>query len=514
MPEKRGLYHNMFARLRNKSKNRNIKKTIRTAFKEDVKNITKAALTQEFYNNSAETLKKNNHIESKLYIQNNVKRGLRNSNGTGVLVGLTKIGEVLGYDVDENGNKVPIEGKLYYRGYSIEDLVNSCINEKRFGFEEITYLLIFGSLPTKSELEYFNKLLGSKRELPNGFARDTILTIPSNNIMNKLARSVLALYCYDDNPDDTSIPNVLRQSIDLMGYFPALIAYAYQAKSSFYDHKSLHLHNPIPELSTSENILRMIRPDGKYTELEARLLDISMILHAEHGGGNNSSFTTHLISSTGTDTYSAISAAIGSLKGPRHGGANIAVINMMKNIKENVSNFNNRGKLDDYLVKILKKEANDKSGLIYGMGHAIYTLSDPRAKVLKSMAKKLAESKDLLDDFLLCDYIEKRTPQLYAEVNGVEKPMPANVDLYSGFVYDALDIPTTIATPLFATARLSGWCAHRIEELIAGGKLMRPAYKSVQQPCGYVELADRVSESNGRSDKKEKNGKKHKSQQK
>ena len=331
--------------------------------------------------------------------------------------------------------------------------------------------------------------------------------------MNKLA-SVLALYCYDDNPDDTSIPNVLRQSIDLMGYFPALIAYAYQAKSSFYDHKSLHLHNPIPELSTSENILRMIRPDGKYTELEARLLDISMILHAEHGGGNNSSFTTHLISSTGTDTYSAISAAIGSLKGPRHGGANIAVINMMKNIKENVPNFNNRGKLDDYLVKILKKEANDKSGLIYGMGHAIYTLSDPRAKVLKSMAKKLAESKDLLDDFLLCDYIEKRTPQLYAEVNGVEKPMPANVDLYSGFVYDALDIPTTIATPLFATARLSGWCAHRIEELIAGGKLMRPAYKSVQQPRGYVELADRVSESNGRSDKKEKNGKKHKSQQK
>ena len=489
----------MLGRMR--SKQRGLRKTLRAAFKEDVKSITKAALTQEFYEERSELIARNNHIESDLYIQNNVKRGLRNSNGTGVLVGLTKIGEVIGYDVDESGNKIPAEGKLYYRGYSIEDLVNSCISESRFGFEEITYLLIFGSLPTKSELEYFTKLLGSKRELPNGFARDTILTIPSNNIMNKLARSVLALYCYDDDPDNTSVPNVLRQSIDLMGYFPALISYAYQAKSSFYDHMSLHLHNPIPELSTSENILRMIRPDGKYTELEARLLDISMILHAEHGGGNNSSFTTHLVSSTGTDTYSVISAAIGSLKGPRHGGANIAVINMMKDLKSHVSNINNRGKVDDYLVKVLKKEANDKTGLVYGMGHAIYTLSDPRAKVLKSMAKKLAESKDLMDTFLLCDYIEKRTPQLYAEIHGVEKPMPANVDLYSGFVYDALDIPTTIATPLFATARLSGWCAHRIEEIIAGGKLMRPAYKSVQQPRPDIELADRTAESFGKNGK-------------
>ena len=322
--------------------------------------------------------------------------------------------------------------------------------------------------------------------------------------MNKMARSVLALYCYDNNPDDTSISNVFRQSIDLIGYFPALIAYAYQAKSSFYDNMSLHLHNPIPELSTSENILRMIRPTGEYTELEARLLDLSMILHAEHGGGNNSSFTTHLISSTGTDTYSAIAAAIGSLKGPKHGGANIAVINMMNDLRKNVPDFNNRGKLDDYLVKVLRKEANDKSGLVYGMGHAIYTLSDPRAKVLKSMAKKLAESKDLIDDFLLCDYIERRTPELYAEVHGVEKPMPANVDLYSGFVYDALDIPTTIATPLFATARLSSWCAHRIEELISGGKLMRPAYKSVQQPRPYVPIAKRVSATSPRAERQEK----------
>ena len=478
---------------RNKSKRHDIKKTVKSAVKEEIKNTVKSTLVQDFLDYSAKTIETNDKIESDLYIKNNVKRGLRNSNGTGVVVGLTKIGDVRGYEVDSAGNKIPVDGKLFYRGYNIEDIVGSCIKEDRFGFEEITFLLIFGTLPSKSELEAFKKMLGAKRELPNGFARDMILTAPSNNIMNKLARSVLALYCYDDNPDDTSIPNVLRQSINLIGYFPALIAYAYQAKASFYDNMSLHLHNPIPELSTSENILRMIRPMGEYMDIEAKLLDLSMILHAEHGGGNNSSFTTHLISSTGTDTYSAISAAIGSLKGPKHGGANIAVINMIADIKAHVPDFNNRGKLDDYLVKILKKEANDKTGLVYGMGHAIYTLSDPRAKLLKSMSKKLAENKNLVDDFLLCDYIERRTPQLYAEVTGIEKPMPANVDLYSGFVYDALDIPVTIATPLFATARLSGWCAHRIEELVAGGKLMRPAYNSVQQPREYINIKDRTS---------------------
>ena len=478
---------------RNKSKRHDIKKTVKSAVKEEIKNTVKSTLAQDFLDYSAKTIETNDKIESDLDIKNNVKRGLRNSNGTGVVVGLTKIGDVRGYEVDSAGNKIPVDGKLFYRGYNIEDIVGNCIKEDRFGFEEITFLLIFGTLPSRSELEAFKKMLGAKRELPNGFARDMILTAPSNNIMNKLARSVLALYCYDDNPDDTSIPNVLRQSINLIGYFPALIAYAYQAKASFYDNMSLHLHNPIPELSTSENILRMIRPMGEYMDIEAKLLDLSMILHAEHGGGNNSSFTTHLISSTGTDTYSAISAAIGSLKGPKHGGANIAVINMIADIKAHVPDFNNRGKLDDYLVKILKKEANDKTGLVYGMGHAIYTLSDPRAKLLKSMSKKLAENKNLVDDFLLCDYIERRTPQLYAEVTGIEKPMPANVDLYSGFVYDALDIPVTIATPLFATARLSGWCAHRIEELVAGGKLMRPAYNSVQQPREYINIKDRTS---------------------
>ncbi len=478
---------------RNKSKRHDMKKTVKSAVKEEIKNTVKSTLVQDFLDYSAKTIETNDKIESDLYIKNNVKRGLRNSNGTGVVVGLTKIGDVRGYEVDSAGNKIPVDGKLFYRGYNIEDIVENCIKEDRFGFEEITFLLIFGTLPSRSELEAFKKMLGAKRELPNGFARDMILTAPSNNIMNKLARSVLALYCYDDNPDDISIPNVLRQSINLIGYFPALIAYAYQAKASFYDNMSLHLHNPIPELSTSENILRMIRPMGEYMDIEAKLLDLSMILHAEHGGGNNSSFTTHLISSTGTDTYSAISAAIGSLKGPKHGGANIAVINMIADIKAHVPDFNNRGKLDDYLVKILKKEANDKTGLVYGMGHAIYTLSDPRAKLLKSMSKKLAENKNLVDDFLLCDYIERRTPQLYAEVTGIEKPMPANVDLYSGFVYDALDIPVTIATPLFATARLSGWCAHRIEELVAGRKLMRPAYNSVQQPREYINIKDRTS---------------------
>ena len=474
-------------------KRNDLKKTVKSAVKEEVKSQVKAALVQDFLDNSANIVTANDKIDPDLYIKNNVKRGLRNSNGTGVVVGLTKIGGVRGYDVDDDGNKIPIEGQLFYRGYSIEDIVNNCIKENRFGFEEITFLLIFGSLPSKTELEAFKKVLGSRRELPQGFARDMILTAPSNNIMNKLARSVLALYCYDSNPDDTSVSNVIRQSIELIGYFPALIAYAYQAKCSFYDNMSLHLHTPVPELSTSENILRMIRPNGEYTDIEAKLLDLSMILHAEHGGGNNSAFTTHLVSSTGTDTYSAISAAIGSLKGPKHGGANIAVINMMADIKEHVPDFNNRGKLDDYLVKLLRKQAVDRSGLVYGMGHAIYTLSDPRAKVLKSMAKKLADSKNLVDDFLLCDYIEKRVPQLKAEITGVDKPMPANVDLYSGFVYDALNIPTTIATPLFATARLSGWCAHRIEELVAGGKLMRPAYNSVQPVQEYVPIDKRTS---------------------
>lgn len=441
-----------------------------------------------FIKEMSEKLTHNDEIPSELYTEYNVKRGLRNANGTGVLVGLTKISHVEGYQVNEKKEKIAIPGKLYYRGYDVEDIVGSFINEKRFGFEEVTYLLLFGELPNKKQLDDFQHLLGERRELPRGFAWDMILVAPSSSLMNKLARSVLALYSYDSNPDDTSVENVLRQSIELIGYFPSLIAYAYQAKRSFYDNESLHLHYPIPELGTAENILRMIRPTGEFTQLEAHLLDLSLILHAEHGGGNNSSFTTHLVSSSGTDTYSTIAAAVGSLKGPRHGGANIKVINMLTDLKANVKDPTNEKQLEEYFRKVLKGEANDGSGLVYGLGHAIYTLSDPRAVLLKGMAKKLAVYKNREDDFALCEYIENKVPDLYREITGEDKPMPANVDLYSGFVYSALDIPPDIATPLFATARLSGWCAHRLEELIAGKKLMRPAYMGIQPHRDFVEI--------------------------
>lgn len=444
-----------------------------------------------FLTNMAKRLEKNDHIESDLYVKHNVKRGLRDPNGAGVVVGLTHISDVRGYQVDDSGKKVAIPGKLFYRGIDVEDLVRQCLEEDRFGYEETSYLLLFGELPNTKELETYSQLIASKRDLPLGFARDMILTAPSHNVMNKLARSVLALYSYDENPDDTSIRNVLRQSISLISYFPLLIAYGYQAKQSYFNNASMHLHYSDTSKSTAENILRLIRPTSEYTDLEAKLLDISMILHAEHGGGNNSSFTTHLISSSGTDTYSAISAAVGSLKGPKHGGANIEVIEMIKNIKANVKDISNYNEVERYLVKILQGEANDKSGLIYGLGHAVYTISDPRASLLKSMAKKLAEDKGILEDFMLYDFIEKRAPTLFQEVKGTSNLMPANVDLYSGFVYSALNIPADIATPIFATARISGWCAHRIEELVAGGRIMRPAYKCVQPTLDYVPLNKR-----------------------
>lgn len=447
---------------------------------------------KDFIGTMSLELEKNNYIDNELYIKYDVKRGLRNANGTGVVVGLTKVGEVKGYETDENGNKVPVEGKLYYRGVDVEDLVKNIVAEGRFGYEEASYLLLFGDLPTKKQLDEYVATLAARRELPLGFPRDMILTAPSNNVMNKLARSVLALYSYDDNADDISIPNVLRQSIDLIGYFPSLIAYGYQAKRSSYHKESLHLHHPDPDKSTAENILRMIRPTGEYTDIEAKSLDLSMILHAEHGGGNNSTFATHLVTSTGTDTYSAIAAAVGSLKGPKHGGANIEVISMINDLKANVKDITNFKEVEKYLIKLLKGEAFDRSGLIYGLGHAVYTLSDPRATLLKRMAKQLAEENGLLDDFMLYDYIESRGSQLFYEVKGVEKPMPANVDLYSGFVYTALNIPIDIATPLFAASRISGWCAHRIEELVAGRKIMRPAYKNVQEKREYIPISQRV----------------------
>lgn len=465
------------------------KVNVDTKFQEH--SITYHDLETNFVKNMSNQLADNNAIDGALYGKYDVKRGLRDSNGAGVVVGLTKIGDVQGYKVNEKKEKVPVDGKLFYRGIDVEDIVNNCLADNRFGYEETSYLLLFGELPNQKQLDTFKAVVGAKRELPLGFARDMILTAPSQNVMNKLARSVLALYSYDDNPDDISVGNVLRQSINLIGYFPSLIAYGYQAKRAYYDNESLHLHYPDPELSTAENILRMIRPTGEYTELEAKLLDISMILHAEHGGGNNSSFTTHVVSSTATDTYSAIAAAVGSLKGPKHGGANVEVLEMMSNIKANVKDITNYDEVEGYLVRILSGEVNDKSGLIYGLGHAVYTVSDPRAILLKKMAKELAIDKNLVDDFMLYDFIEKRAPSLFQEIKGTTNPMTANVDLYSGFVYSALNIPVDIATPIFAASRLSGWCAHRIEELVAGGKIMRPAYRCVQPPIQYTHISKR-----------------------
>ena len=439
----------------------------------------------------SDKLKESNYIDPAFYGKFDVKRGLRNANGTGVVVGLTKVGEVQGYQTNDKNEKVPVEGKLFYRGVDVEDLVNNCTSENRFGYEEASYLLLFGSLPTQQQLCDYSATLAARRELPTGFPRDMILVAPSNNVMNKLARSVLALYSYDDNADDLSIPNVLRQSIDLIGYFPSLIAYGFQAKRSHYHNESLHLHYPAPDKSTAENILRMIRPTGEYSDLEAKILDLCMILHAEHGGGNNSTFTTHLVTSTGTDTYSAIAAAVGSLKGPKHGGANVEVLGMMENLKENVKDVTNHKEIENYLLRQLRGEVFDHSGLIYGLGHAVYTLSDPRATLLKGMARKLAEDQGLMDEFLVYDFIETRGSELFREVKGIDKPIPANVDLYSGFVYSALNIPMDIATPLFAASRISGWCAHRIEELVSGGKLMRPAYINVQDQQPYTKIWDR-----------------------
>jgi citrate synthase len=434
---------------------------------------------------------KNNKIDPSLYTKWDVKRGLRNADGSGVVVGLTRVGDVRGYVSGSSSEKLPTAGKLFLRGYDIEEIVRHCVAEDRFGYEEAAYLLLFGKLPDSAQLEGFERLLGRKRELPEGFIRDMILTAPSRSIMNKLARSVLALYSYDENPDDISVDNVLRQSIELISYFPALIASGYHAMRTAFANESLHIHFPDPTRSTAETILGLTRATNEFTDFEAKILDICLILHAEHGGGNNSSFATHVVTSTGTDTYSAIAAAVGSLKGPKHGGANIEVINMIRDIRDNVKDITDEKLLRAYLAKILRGEANDGSGLIYGLGHAVYTVSDPRAALLKGMARKLAEEKGLLDDFALYNFIETEGPRLYAEHKGVEKLMPANVDLYSGFVYKALNIPDALATPIFAAARVAGWCAHRIEELIDGGKIMRPAYICVQPHMEYLPIAER-----------------------
>ena len=440
--------------------------------------------------NLCEEFKNNNRIKPTDYEKYHVKRGLRNEDGTGVMAGLTSICNVRGYVIDD-GERTPVAGQLNYRGISVEDIIAGCDRDNRFGFEEVVWLLLFGYLPSKEKLEWFRGVLADARELPQYFAEDMIIKAPSKNIMNKLSRSVLALYSYDPDPDNTSLENVLSQCIGLIAKLPIIMSYAYQVKRRYYDGKSMFFHPIDPKHSTAECILSSIRPDRAFAEKEAMLLDRCLMLHADHGGGNNSTFTTRVLSSSGTDTYGTLSAAINSLKGPKHGGANIKVMEMVHDIKANVDNITDEAKVRDYLVKIIKKEANDKSGLIYGMGHAIYTVSDPRAVLIKQMAAELAEECDLQDEFRLLNIIEENTPSLMAEIKGISKTMCANVDLYSGLVYTALGVPEDLLTPIFATARIAGWCAHRLEEITTGGKIMRPAYKAVRIDQPYIDLSDR-----------------------
>ena len=445
----------------------------------------------EFVSKLQRLAKANNWIEPHLFDLHGVKRGLRNNDGTGVLVGLTQIGDVHGYDV-KDGIKIPEQGRLHYRGVDVVDIIRGCEADNRFGFEEVCFLLLFGKLPTEDELESFNKILSENRRMPEGFFEDMILKAPSPNIMNKMARCVLASYSYDhNNPDDNSMAAVLSRSIDLIAKFPAYMAYSYQTKKHYYEDESLHIHLPQDGQSTAESILYMIRPDSEFTREEAEILDLSLILHAEHGGGNNSTFATRVVTSTGTDIYSAIAAGIGSLKGPKHGGANLKVAEMIRNIKENVPNYDDEGALADYLVKILNKEAFDGAGLIYGMGHAVYTLSDPRSELLKEKAEKLAEKKGLQREYKLLETIENLSPELFSKVKGNCKELSANVDFYSGFVYEMLGIPADLYTPLFAIARVPGWCAHAMEELISGSRIIRPAYKTINQISEYKPLSER-----------------------
>lgn len=432
----------------------------------------------------------NNYIEPELYNKFNVKRGLRNNDGSGVLVGLTEIGEVHAYIMEEN-EKLPVPGRLRYRGIDINDFVKGYQKEKRFGFEECCFLLLVGELPTEEQLVKFKQLLASRRELPDNFTEDNILKMPSQDIMNKLSRAILTLYSFDEQPDDISVKNVFSQCLNLIAQTPTIAAYAYQAKKHYFDGDSLFIHSPQPELSTAENLLYMIRPDHKFTELEAEVLDLNLVLHAEHGGGNNSTFAVHVVTTSGTDTYSAMATGINSLKGPKHGGANRQVMEMMDNIKANLKNWEDEEEIYAYLCKILRKEAHDGTGLIYGIGHAVYTLSDPRAVLLKEKAKELALASGHEKEFNLYDTIERLAPKAFMEVKQSDKIVSANVDFYSGFVYQMLNIPKELYTPIFAIARMAGWSAHRIEELINGNRIIRPAYKNVLPKTKYQPLEER-----------------------
>ena len=429
-------------------------------------------------------------MDVSLYGKYDVKRGLRDINGKGVLAGLTQVSNVKATKIAD-GKEVPCAGSLSYRGYDIKELTGGFVKDNRFGFEETTYLLLFGELPTEEELEQFKKLLANQRSLPTNFVRDVVMKAPSKDIMNALSRSVLTLYSYDTNPDDISLPNVLRQCLNLISVFPLLSVYGYQAYNHYIRGKSLYIHNPKRELSTAENILRMLRPDKKYTDLEAKILDLALILHMEHGGGNNSTFTTHVVSSSGTDTYSAIAAALGSLKGPKHGGANIKVVSMFQDMKKEVRDTEDEDAVRAYLKRLLHKEAFDRRGLIYGMGHAIYSVSDPRAEVLKGFVEQLAKEKGRMKDYRLYSMVEHMAPEVIAEERRIYKGVSANVDFYSGFVYSMLDLPLELYTPMFAVARIVGWSAHRMEELINTDKIIRPAYKNVLDPAQYVPLHER-----------------------
>lgn len=448
-----------------------------------------SVVTQEILDLS-EICMKNSRIDPSLYGKYDVKRGLRDISGRGVLTGLTEISEIQSC-IMEDEEMIPCEGKLFYRGVDIEDLVGGFIREKRFGFEEAAYLLMFGELPTNGALKEFQKLLGEYRSLPTSFVRDIIMKAPSADMMNTLARSVLTLYSYDDAADDVSIPNVIRQCLQLTALFPLLSVYGYQAYRHYHDGQSLYIHTPDPELSTAENILRLLRPDSSYTELEARILDVALVLHAEHGGGNNSTFTTHVVSSSGTDTYSAVAASLGSLKGPKHGGANIKVVRMMEDLKAQVTDWEDEEQIRAYLTALLNKQAFDKAGLIYGMGHAVYSLSDPRANIFKRFVEKLSAEKGKEKEFRLYSKIERLAPEIIAKERKIYKGVSANIDFYSGFVYSMLDLPLELYTPIFAIARIAGWGAHRVEELINAGKIIRPAYRNVQERRTYTAIADR-----------------------
>ena len=432
----------------------------------------------------------NSQIDASLYTKYQVNRGLRDLKGKGVLTGLTEISEIQS-SVEINGESVPCEGKLFYRGIDIEQIVGGFIQEKRYGFEETVYLLLFGNLPSREQLADFQRVLADYRTLPTSFVRDIIMKAPSPDMMNTLARSVLTLYSYDDNANDISIENVLRQCLQLIALFPLLSVYGYQAYSHYHDGNSLYIHNPLPELSTAENILRVLRPDSQYTDLEARVLDLALVLHAEHGGGNNSTFTTHVVSSSGTATYSVIAASLGSLKGPKHGGANIKVVRMFEDMKNTLTDWKDEEAVTAYLKALLNKQAFDRSGLIYGMGHAVYSLSDPRANIFKKFVKSLSEEKGREDEYMLYSLVEQLAPQVIAEERKIYKGVSANVDFYSGFVYSMLNLPLELYTPIFAISRIAGWSAHRIEELINAGKIIRPAYKSVAPHREYTPIENR-----------------------